>query len=58
MFNLEKVSGMNLMWFPTLMKDQQDSERVFSARIELPQEVKTATDSLIFTTNLPTNVFM
>ena len=40
------------------MKDQQDSERVFSRRIELPLELKTATDSLILTLNPPTNVFM
>ena len=61
MFNLEKVSGMNLMWFSTLMnnkEDQQDSERVFSVRIELPLELKTATDSLILTLNPPTNVFI
>ena len=62
MFNLEKVSGINLMWFiPALMnhkEDQQDSECVFSARIELPLELKTVTNSLILDSNPPTNVFL
>ena len=40
-------------------EDQLDSsERVFSARIELALELKTATDSLILTLYPPTNVFM
>ena len=49
-------------WFPTLMnpkEGQQDSERVLSARIRLPLELKTATPCLILTPNPPTNnVFM